>query len=100
MPRLSRRRFTPSGSAYRRLPRCRATSRCGDTQGAPPFVYAGCVAAQDDTLSDARRSKAKSERLAPHLDLEIECERPLAGPARSRLPGATKGRLTPGADTA
>jgi hypothetical protein len=51
------------------------------------------VAARDDTLSDRKRPKAKSERLAPHLDLEIECERPLAGPARYRLAGAKKVRF-------
>src|SRR4051812_43666502 len=47
----------------------------------------------DDTLSDRRRSKAKSTRRAPHLDLEIECERPLAGPARYRLAEANKVRF-------
>ena len=77
------------------MPRFRATSRCGDTQ-VPPFVYAGCVGEPDDTLLDRTRSKAKSERLAPHLDLEIECERPLAGPARYRLAGANKVRFARG----
>jgi DNA-binding NtrC family response regulator len=47
----------------------------------------------DDTLSERRRSKAKSTRRAPHLDLEIECERPLAGPARYRLAEANKVRF-------
>ena len=54
----------------------------------PPFVYAHGVAAADLTRSDRRHPKAKSGRLAPHLDLEIECERPLAGPARYRLADA------------
>ncbi|HEX4242916.1 MAG TPA: sigma 54-interacting transcriptional regulator [Steroidobacteraceae bacterium] len=48
------------------------------------------MAVPDETLSDGKRSKAKTEHFAPHLDLEIECERALAGPARYRLAGANE----------
>src|SRR5258708_16341103 len=92
MPRISRRRF--HAQPRPRIDECHnlVPHRAVVTQ-VLPFVYAGCVAARDDTLSDRTRPKAKSERLAPHLDLEIECERPLAGPARYRLAGAKKVRF-------
>jgi DNA-binding NtrC family response regulator len=37
------------------------------------------------TLSDRERAQGSRARLAPHLDLEVECELPLSGPARYRL---------------
>src|ERR1700710_2380885 len=43
------------------------------------------LAAPGDTLSQTQQRGPKKIPRAPHLFLEIECERPLEGPARHRL---------------
>ncbi len=43
------------------------------------------VAGKGDTLSQSSAQGAKKLQFAPYLFLEIECERPLAGPARHLL---------------
>ncbi|HET6982633.1 MAG TPA: sigma 54-interacting transcriptional regulator [Myxococcaceae bacterium] len=48
---------------------------------------------QDATLSLAQPTAKEEIRPAPHLFLEIECDRPLAGPARFRLTGLDHVRL-------
>jgi transcriptional regulator with PAS, ATPase and Fis domain len=48
---------------------------------------------QDDTLSLAKPTATDEIRPAPHLFLELECDRPLAGPARFRLTGLDQVRL-------
>jgi transcriptional regulator with PAS, ATPase and Fis domain len=42
------------------------------------------------TLSDRERAHESRARSAPHLDLEVECELPLSGPARYRLGAVEK----------
>ena len=37
---------------------------------------------EGNTLTEAQRASAKTPVLAPYLELALECERPLAGPAR------------------
>src|SRR5215468_1155495 len=56
-------------------------------------LYAARVASSDNTLSDRKPSTAKSGFFAAHLDLELECERPLAGPGRYRLADAKRVRF-------
>jgi sigma-54 dependent transcriptional regulator, acetoin dehydrogenase operon transcriptional activator AcoR len=48
---------------------------------------------QDATLSLVKPSAREEVRSAPHLFLEVECDRPLAGPARWRLTGLDHVRL-------
>jgi DNA-binding NtrC family response regulator len=43
------------------------------------------VAGQSDTLSQSDAQETKKRRFAPYLFVEIECERPLLGPARHLL---------------
>ena len=50
-----------------------------------------------DTLSQKERPLGKMGLPQPHLVLELECERPLAGPARYRLSGIGRVRLGRGA---
>jgi len=52
----------------------------------PLGVYCFAVT-QDDTLSLAQATATEEIRPAPHLFLEVECDRPLVGPARWRLTG-------------
>ena len=54
------------------------------------LAYARRVGGPGDTFSDGTRPHPRASRFAPHLDLEIECERLLAGPARYRLAETTK----------
>jgi len=53
------------------------------------------VTGPDDTLSQSEAHGAKPQ-FAPHLFLEIECERPVAGPARHLLSGYQSVRLCRG----
>ncbi len=50
-----------------------------------------------DTLSLSEPTIEREVRTAPHLFLEVECDRPLAGPARWRLRGLEQVRLGRGA---
>ena len=50
-----------------------------------------------DTLSLSEPTLEREVRTAPHLFLEVECDRPLAGPARWRLRGLAQVRLGRGA---
>jgi transcriptional regulator of acetoin/glycerol metabolism len=43
------------------------------------------VVCHDETFSECNAHRAKKPELAPYLFLEIECERPLVGPARHLL---------------
>lgn len=47
--------------------------------------YAGDVAGKGNTLTQSEARGAKKPEFAPYLFLEIECERPLVGPARHLL---------------
>jgi sigma-54 dependent transcriptional regulator, acetoin dehydrogenase operon transcriptional activator AcoR len=51
------------------------------------------VAQNDDTLSLVEATAKAEVRRAAHLALEMECDRPLAGPARWRLTGIEHVRL-------
>ena len=51
------------------------------------------VVGQGDTLSQTDEQEARRPRAAPYLFLEIECERPLLGPARHLLAGVDRVRL-------
>jgi DNA-binding NtrC family response regulator len=55
------------------------------------------VAGQGDTLSQSDAETATKPRFAPYLFLEIECERPLLGPARHLLAGVDRTVLGRGA---
>jgi len=51
------------------------------------------VAGPTDTLSELEQARETRARASPHLYLEIECERPRAGPACYRLGGLSRVRL-------
>ena len=51
------------------------------------------VVGQGDTLSQTDEQEARKPRAVPYLFLEIECERPLLGPARHLLAGVDRVRL-------
>jgi transcriptional regulator of acetoin/glycerol metabolism len=55
------------------------------------------VTQKGDTLSLAEPAGTGDVRRAPHLFLELECDRPLVGPARWRLSGLEQVRLGRGA---
>ena len=61
-----------------------------ETVGAPLVQESGYgprVTGKGDTLSLGESSPAGEDRRGPHLFLELECDRPLPGPARWRLTG-------------
>jgi len=59
--------------------------------------YARAVVGQGDTLSQGDQERSSKPGSAPYLFLEIECERPLLGPARHLLTGVERVRLGRGA---
>src|SRR5215813_1702859 len=55
--------------------------------------YVRAVTQKGDTLSLAEPARDREARRAAHLFLELECDRPLAGPARWRLSSLDRVRL-------
>ena len=64
-------------------------SACVDTARRYPAQVTG----KGDTLSQRQFLGARRLELGPHLFLELECERPLAGPAQHRLTGIRRVRV-------
>src|SRR5262245_37216493 len=56
------------------------------------------MAGAPTTLTEREEPKAAVVRIGAHLDLELECARPLTGPARYRLNAIDKVRLGRGDD--
>src|SRR5262249_3136589 len=55
--------------------------------------YTDAMVGAPTTLSETEEPKEPVARIGAHLDLELECARPLAGPARYRLNAIDKVRL-------